>query len=246
MKRLLASAILGIVIVLSGCGRSAGGSAVSDDEFVQAVFKNYPDLKSKPYTVDKVKRVVDGDTFETATNQKVRLIGVNAPESIGKIEPYGKEASDYSKKRLTRKKVYLFTDTGDTDRYGRLLRYVFLEGEKVMYNEQLVREGYANPMTVPPNVMYAKLFVQAERSAREQGKGLWGEGERPENGDTAEKDKQTASTACANPDIKGNINSKKEKIYHVPGGRYYEQTIPEELFCSETEAENAGFRRSNE
>ncbi|WP_141333716.1 thermonuclease family protein [Paenibacillus sp. tmac-D7] len=249
MRHLWAAVIWGMIFVLSGCGVPPEGTAGSDDDaFVQAVLADYPQLKGKPYSVDQVKRVVDGDTFETVSNNKVRLIGVNTPESIGKIEPYGKEASEYTKKRLSNRKVFLFTDTGNTDTYGRLLRYVFVEGERIMYNELLVREGYANPMTVPPNVMYAKLFVQAERSAREQGKGLWAAGKKPgsSTGVSAGTNNEAADSTCANPEIKGNINARKEKIYHVPGGRYYEQTVPEQLFCSAKEAENAGYRKSKE
>lgn len=68
----------------------------------------------------------------------------------------------------------MFKDVEDKDKYGRLLRYVFIEGQTTMYNEVLVSEGYANTMTVPPNVMFSKTFVKLEREAREQKKGLWG------------------------------------------------------------------------
>ena len=73
---------------------------------------------------------------------------------------------------LTGKTVYLEKDAGDTDKYGRLLRYVYTEGGK-MFNEVLVQEGYAQVMTIQPNVKYQERFVQAQRQAREGKKGLW-------------------------------------------------------------------------
>lgn len=98
-----------------------------------AIYKAYPDLKGRPVTLTEVKRVVDGDTFETAAGEKVRLIGVNTPETVkpgSPIQPYGKQASAFTKGKLTGQSVYLFADTGDKDKYGRLLRYVFIRGER--------------------------------------------------------------------------------------------------------------------
>lgn len=161
---------------------------------------------------------------------------MNTPESTNKIEYYGKEASAYSKQQLEGKKVYMFQDTGDKDKYGRLLRYVFIENDSVMYNEKLLLEGYANTMTVPPNVMFSEKFVLLEREARNEHKGLWGE-----------KNNQALTyTSCEQPKIKGNINSNNEKIYHVPEGRYYDATIAEEMFCTEEEAIAAGYRKSKQ
>ncbi|WP_248926467.1 thermonuclease family protein [Paenibacillus hamazuiensis] len=159
---------------LVGC---SAGSGAAGDAFVSEILKVYPELKNHKYTTAEVKRVVDGDTFETKNGEKVRLIGVNTPETVkpnSPVEKFGKEASDFTKKQLTGKTVYMFKDTGDTDKYGRLLRYVFLQGETTMFNEVLVREGYANTMSVPPNVMFQDKFVKLEREARSGKKGLWG------------------------------------------------------------------------
>ncbi|WP_235941633.1 thermonuclease family protein [Paenibacillus puerhi] len=235
MKSYVLSLLLaGLMIAAAGCGVMNTGASTQESVFLQDIYKNYPELREKVHEIIQVKRVVDGDTFETSSLDKVRLIGVNTPESIGKVEPYGKEASEYSKKQLTGQTVYLFPDTGDTDKYGRLLRYVFKEGEPDMYNEKLVREGYANPMTVPPNVMYAERFTKAEREARKTGKGLW----------SLSSPSPASDAACSHPQIKGNINSKKEFIYHMPGGKAYEQTQAERMFCTEEEAKAAGFRKA--
>jgi endonuclease YncB( thermonuclease family) len=126
----------------------------------------------------KVIRVVDGDTIEVRFSNgaiaKVRLIGVNTPETVAPnrpVERYGKEASNYTKKRLTNKTVTLEFDVGIKDKYGRLLAYVWIGKE--LYNETLVKEGYARVMTIQPNVKYQERFIKAERAARQAKKGLW-------------------------------------------------------------------------
>ncbi|GFN21876.1 thermonuclease family protein [Thermanaeromonas sp. C210] len=135
----------------------------------------------------RVTEVVDGDTLDVVLpggrEERVRFIGVNTPESRGKVEPYGKEASAYTEKRLRGRTVYLEMDAGERDKYGRLLAYVWLERPRdasedevraKMFNAELLLEGYAQVMTVPPNVKYSSLFVEFQREARDKGKGLWG------------------------------------------------------------------------
>lgn len=133
-----------------------------------------------------VKRVVDGDTIIAVINDKeyrVRFIGMNTPESTTKIEEYGKEASEYTKLMLTGKNIYLQKDVSETDKYNRLLRYVWLEKpteitedsiREKMFNANLVLNGYANSATYPPDVKYSKLFIKFEKEAREKNLGLWG------------------------------------------------------------------------
>ncbi|MGI9951517.1 thermonuclease family protein [Moorellaceae bacterium AZ2] len=135
----------------------------------------------------RVRQVVDGDTIYVdlpgGREEKVRFIGVNTPESQGKVEPYGKEAAAYTEKRLRGRTVYLELDAGERDKYGRLLAYVWLEPPRdasedevrcKMFNAELLLAGYAQVMTVPPNVKYASLFVKFQREAQEKGQGLWG------------------------------------------------------------------------
>lgn len=228
-----------LISLLVACA-SITTSGHSDAE-LQDIIKRYPELSGKTAEIAVVARVVDGDTIETDTKEKVRLIGVNTPEKHGKTEYYGEEASKYTTTRLTGKTVYLFKDVSETDRYGRLLRFVFIKGESVMFNETLLVEGYANVSTYSPDVTYAEYFLQFERSARENGIGLWAEQE----GQMGQGDTGNDQAACDNPNIKGNINSKKEKIYHVPGGRSYEQTKAEVMFCTVEEAEAEGFRAAS-
>lgn len=129
-----------------------------------------------------IQRVIDGDTFVLTTGERVRIIGVNTPESTTKTEPYGKEASNYAKEKLTGKTIYLQQDVSETDRYGRLLRYAWLEVPKeitketiakYMFNAHLLLEGYGQPYTFQPDSKYADVFIEFAREAREKEKGLW-------------------------------------------------------------------------
>lgn len=138
----------------------------------------------------KVLRVVDGDTIEIDRGrgkEKVRFVLVNTPETVHPkkgAEFYGKEASNFTKSQLTGKTVYLQKDTSDTDKYGRLLRYIWIErpssdnpsNEEIKskcFNAILLAGGYANLSTFPPDVKYVDLFRQIERQARDGNVGLW-------------------------------------------------------------------------
>ncbi len=126
----------------------------------------------------RVTRVVDGDTIEVSMGGRrytVRYIGVDTPESVAPGQPvecYGREASRRNRELVEGKTVLLEKDVSETDRYGRLLRYVWVDGQ--MVNAVLVAEGYAQVATFPPDVRYADLFRKLQSQAREQGRGLWG------------------------------------------------------------------------
>ncbi len=120
---------------------------------------------------ERVTRVIDGDTVELSRSGRARLIGVDTPEVYGGVECFGREASAFAKRRLTGRRVRVRRGVDDRDRYGRLLVYLHLDGR--MFNADLVREGYASPLTVPPNVEHADTFVRLARRAREQELGLW-------------------------------------------------------------------------
>ncbi|MBI3252113.1 MAG: thermonuclease family protein [Candidatus Omnitrophica bacterium] len=125
----------------------------------------------------KVHWVVDGDTFQLETGERVRLIGVDTPEYQpwkNRIDPYGREASEYSKKLLSGKKVWLEKDAGEKDRYGRTLAYVYLEDGRFV-NRILVEEGFARAKYYPPNGRYYEIFKTAQRAAKKLKKGLWAE-----------------------------------------------------------------------
>lgn len=122
----------------------------------------------------KVERVVDGDTIVIEGNKHVRYIGINTPEiTKGKNECYGKLAFEQNKKLVEGKVVRLEKDVSETDKYGRLLRYVFI-GETLINNE-LVKNGFARSSTYPPDIKYQDLFKSSEHFARENLLGLWNE-----------------------------------------------------------------------
>jgi micrococcal nuclease len=124
-----------------------------------------------------VVKVVDGDTIHVRMDErveKVRYIGVNTPEvhhpTRGE-EPGGREASEANRRLVAGRHVRLELDVRSRDRHGRLLAYVWV-GD-TMVNAELVRQGYAQVMTVPPNVRYQRLFLDLQRDARQAGRGLW-------------------------------------------------------------------------
>jgi endonuclease YncB( thermonuclease family) len=123
----------------------------------------------------KVERVVDGDTVVLDGNEKVRLIGINTPESVDPRRPvqwYGKEASAFTKALLLGRRVRMEFDVERKDRYGRTLGYLWLE-DGTFVNLRLVEDGYAFSYPYPPNVAHAAEFRDAEKRAREAKRGLW-------------------------------------------------------------------------
>lgn len=128
----------------------------------------------------QVTRVVDGDTIHVrlgdGTDEKVRYIGVDTPESVKPNTPvqcYAKAASARNAELVEGERVQLKTDAEERDRYGRLLAYVYRERDGAFVNAALVREGYAVPLTIPPNVAHADEFAVLARAARRADRGLW-------------------------------------------------------------------------
>lgn len=123
----------------------------------------------------RVTRVVDGDTIEIEGGTKVRYLGMNTPETVHPTKPvecFGHEASNYNKSLLSGGLVRLVKDITNTDKYGRLLRYVYLP-DGTFVNLTLVTDGYAYADTYPPDVAHAREFVAAQAAARQQRLGLW-------------------------------------------------------------------------
>ena len=133
----------------------------------------------------KVQKVVDGDTLyikKDGKEVKVRLIGVDAPESVapaasGKENTKeGEKAAAFLKDMIDGKNIYLEYDLDNYDQYGRLLAYVYKSDQETMVQRVLLSEGYAMVVTYQPNVKYADEFVELQRHARSAGKGFWGTG----------------------------------------------------------------------
>lgn len=138
-----------------------------------------------------VTRVIDGDTIQLHNRERVRLIGIDTPEvhqshkldrdsrRTGRdhktIIAMGRQASRFTKNLVEGKRVRLEYDVERRDRYGRLLAYVYLSDGR-MLNAEIVKAGYGQIYTVPPNVKHADMFLKLQREARENQRGLWSEG----------------------------------------------------------------------
>jgi len=121
-----------------------------------------------------VTRVIDGDTIEIEGDLKVRYIGIDTPETKDPNRDkqcFGEQASEQNADLVEGKRVQLEKDVSDVDRYGRLLRYVYVDG--IFVNKYLVENGYARASSYPPDVKYQEVFKEAERLAREENRGLW-------------------------------------------------------------------------
>jgi micrococcal nuclease len=173
--------------LLAGCaglveevGGGGGGQAPADLATSAAERRAWPDPPEDAVRA-KVQRVSDGDTFVATVKgrrERVRVIGVDTPESVDPNrpdEPYGQEAADFARRYLDGESVRLAGDAEPRDRYGRMLAYVWLE-DGTFWNALLVAEGYAQQLTIPPNVAYADLFRRLAREARQRDRGLWAEG----------------------------------------------------------------------
>lgn len=127
-----------------------------------------------------VTKIVDGDTFwvddGSAKGLKIRLIGIDAPETRARFgKPagfYGQESKDFLTLLIKEKQVALVSDLDSLDRYGRTLSYAYLK-EGTFINAEMIINGYAVIMTIPPNVKYADHFYELQKEARQNRKGIW-------------------------------------------------------------------------
>jgi endonuclease YncB( thermonuclease family) len=128
-----------------------------------------------------VERVVDGDTIEVRPavpgTESVRLIGVDTPETVDPgepVQPYGPQASAFTKRQLEGKRVTLIFDQEKTDQYDRALAYVRVGGQASTFNETLLRQGYGQLLIISPNDRYEDRFRQAQEEAKRAQRGIWG------------------------------------------------------------------------
>lgn len=229
------------VLFLSGCGmlESTDTSGTTDQIDVE------------------VTQVIDGDTIKIIYEGEevtVRYLLIDTPETnhprLGK-QPLGSEATEENKRLIESGDVSIEFDVGDRfDDYDRLLAYIYVDGESVQ--EQMLASGLARVAYVfPPNTRYLDDFEQVEQVAKDSQTGIWQyENYSTDRGFDSETYGQEPTSTPSTPpkeattdcDIKGNINRSGNKIYHLPSDSSYEQTNPEEWFCSEQEAKNAGFK----
>jgi micrococcal nuclease len=127
-----------------------------------------------------VELVVDGDTIDVTVDgdtERVRLIGIDTPETKKPdtpVECFGPEATAFTRSLLTPgTPVRLERDVVGRDDYGRLLAYLYRASDGILVNYEIIRQGYARPLTIAPNDSYADQFVQAARAAERDDAGLW-------------------------------------------------------------------------
>jgi micrococcal nuclease len=180
-----------IAAVIVGC-LVLSCPAVKDkiDPFLERLKKGYSsaEIPRDENGYVKVIRVIDGDTLVITGGSRVRLIGIDTPESspnerairyakknakdINDVIVMGKKASDFTRGLVDGENVRLELDVERYDIYDRLLAYVYLENDTFV-NEEIVRQGHAHLLTISPNVKHSKLFRKAFNDAQQNGRGLW-------------------------------------------------------------------------
>lgn len=160
MNRILLAAAL--AVLLAGC--TAGSSRATRT-----------DSATPPGgELVRVTRVIDGDTIVIEGGEHVRYVGVDTPETVKPetaVQCYGKEASDRNKQLVEGKQVVLVRDTSDRDDFGRLLRYVYVDGIDV--SGALIRDGFGYVYSKKPDTAHLQEYGKLEREARARGAGLW-------------------------------------------------------------------------
>jgi micrococcal nuclease len=197
---------------------------------------------------EKIVRVIDGDTVELEGGARLRYIGIDAPEmsSTGREECLAEAAKAANASLVEGKEVEFKVDVSDKDRFGRSLRYVYA-GE-VFVNMALIEQGLARTYAYPPDTKYRRDFADAEARAKLARLGMWGSVCGTAPADEASPDAGVLPGTC---EIKGNISTVGDKIYHLPLCRSYSKTVistqdGERWFCSEQEAQDAGWRRAKD
>ena len=126
---------------------------------------------SSPPKTATVTRVIDGDTIIIDTGHRVRYIGIDTPEIYPEREAYGMEAWQANRQLVEGKQVRLERDVSEKDKYGRLLRYIYVDD--IFVNAELVRQGLAEAKAYPPDTKHQDLLEQVEKEAKRAGRGIW-------------------------------------------------------------------------
>ncbi|MCH7320723.1 thermonuclease family protein [Solibacillus sp. MA9] len=250
-----------LTLLLTACTEETGTNNIETQD-IQGIVTSTIETADK-YDVSEfeefeLQEVIDGDTIRIKYNgssEKVRFLLVDTPETnhetLGE-QPFGPEAKAFTMELLAgQDTVYLEFDVSYRDKYKRLLAYIYTK-DGISVQEQLLKNGLARVAYIyNPNTKHVNWFNSIQKTAQKSATGIWSVENyvtkrgydkdtyyavTKENNDAPST--TTDDNSCA---IKGNINSKGNKIYHMPGQRDYENAIAEEMFCTEVEAEAAGF-----
>ena len=166
-----------VLLALAVAGGGASASGLLDDR--GGTDGSGDDGGGGDASIGRVVRVVDGDTIAVqfgATQERVRYIGVDTPETKDPRRPvqcFGQKAADFNAQLVDGERVRLVRDVEQRDRYGRLLAYVYRVRDGLFVNAELARLGYAQPLSIAPDVRHADRFARLAREARQAGRGLW-------------------------------------------------------------------------
>ena len=169
-SRSATAALLAAAVLVTACGPAPLPSGVAAGRL---------DGPTGPTETVVVGSVTDGDTIRVeldGENVAVRYIGIDAPEVRDPVEPFGSEATDANERLVAGREVILERDVSEVDRFGRLLRNVWIDGDEgwILVNLELVRAGMATVVTFPPDVKYHdEVLLPAQSEARSAGLGMW-------------------------------------------------------------------------
>ena len=196
---------------------------------ISVIFTLFSYAFAAEYTI-KVIDNHDGDTLTVELNgkkEKVRLVGVDTAEIAQGY--WGEEARKYVENLTKGKTLKLETDIQERDMYGRILGYVFIDDK--FLNLMLLEDGYAMLLTYPPNVKYVYKFTEAQKKAREAGKGIWNPKKgltqspydfRHNKDNTIKKPEQTNTASPSSTISKAKVHVNiKSMVYHLPGCKNY-------------------------
>ncbi|WP_274309275.1 thermonuclease family protein [Solibacillus daqui] len=260
-------ALIFLTLLLTACTEETGTDNIETQD-IQGIVTSTIETADK-YDVSEfeefeLQEVIDGDTIRIKYNgssEKVRFLLVDTPETnhetLGE-QPYGPEAKEFAKQLLAgHDTVYLEFDVSYRDKYKRLLAYVYTK-DGISVQEQLLKNGLARVAYIyNPNTKHVDWFKSIQKTAQKSAIGIWSVEDyvtnrgydkdiyyaaiKEVNQSNIDEDKSNTNNNKGSCEIKGNINSKGNKIYHMQGQRDYENTVAEEMFCTKEEAEAAGF-----
>jgi len=190
-------------------------------------------VSPKTYTV---AQITDGDTIKLSNGETIRYIGIDAPElKKGEHEAqcFAQQAKEINRKLVKNKKVKIETDENTMDRFGRTLAYVYQDN--IFINQQLLEQGAGKFYLDTVNNKYQSTLIAAANQAHKEKTGLW---------------RDCASDPEVGCLIKGNLDKLDHRWYHLPEFRHYSQVVvnlekSDQWFCTEEEAEEAGFEKAS-